>query len=99
MVAEAPDVREAPKNRYEQLENRISLFILSKISHLGSLLILLILDELETLLKQTDNESMSKRVSDSYSDGKDNNPGRSGIVLVQLYVDRIRLCCVSESMA
>jgi hypothetical protein len=38
-------------------------------------LILLILDELETLLKQKDNESISKRGAESYSDGKGNNPG------------------------
>lgn len=46
--------------------------------YFGNLLILLILDELETLLKQKDNESMSKRVSDFYSDGKGKNPSVVG---------------------
>ena len=38
VAAETPVVTEAPKNRYEQLENRISL-----LSHFESLLVLLIL--------------------------------------------------------
>ena len=54
---------------------KIGLVCSASCRHFLSLLILLILDELETLLKQKDNESISKRGPDSYSDGKGNNPG------------------------
>jgi hypothetical protein len=61
---------------------KIELVCSASCRHFGSLLILLILDELETLLKQKDNESISKRGSESYSDGKGNNPS----------VDQHRVC-------
>lgn len=90
-VVEAPVVTETPKNRYEQLENRISLFSLS--SAFGSLLIFLILDELENLLKQKDNESISKRGSES--DGKGNDNPRSASCLSNFHANRIGLYYVS----
>jgi hypothetical protein len=75
-TSETPIGREAPKNRYEQLENRISLFSSKMLHFLKFHLFYLILDELETLrlLMQKDNEFMSIRASDSYSEGKGNNP-------------------------
>ena len=53
---------------------KIELVCSASCRHFWKLLILLILDELETLLKKKDNESISKRGSDSYADGKGNNP-------------------------
>ena len=84
---------ETPKNRYEQLENRISLFSLS--SAFGSLLIFLILDELENLLKQKDNESISKRGSESDGHGKGNDDPRSASCLSNLHTNRIGFYYVS----
>lgn len=52
---------------------KIELVCPASCQHFGNLLILLILDELETLLKQKDNELISKRGPESYSDGKGNN--------------------------
>lgn len=53
---------------------KIELVCSTSCLHFESLLILLILDELETLLKQKDNESISKRGSEPSSDGKGNHP-------------------------
>jgi hypothetical protein len=58
---------------------KIGLVCSASRQHFGSLLILLNLDELENLLKQKDNESISKRGSEIYSDGKGNdNPNSLG---------------------
>jgi hypothetical protein len=53
---------------------KIELVCSASIRHFSSLLIF-ILGELETLLRQTDsNGSISERGSEPYSDGKGNNP-------------------------
>jgi len=96
VVAETPAVPEGSKNRYERLENRISQLGLHQTLSTFQKLIDFILDELETLLQQKENGSISERESEFYSDGKgsDRSVGQHRVLDISLTVCLIYLPCL-----